>query len=439
MSAAALAAFLQPFLHYRRWWIAYSGGLDSHVLLHALADLRQREKTPALTALHINHQLNPLANEWSAHCERVCAQLGIEFIAEKVAVINNGDGLEAAARRARYAAFEHHVNADELLLQAHHCDDQIETLLLRLLRGSGIAGLAAMPAQRELGQGILLRPLLQWRRADLQTYAQQHQLRWIEDDSNYNDRFDRNFLRLNILPLLAQRWPAYPDTLTRVVAQAREATLLIGELAQQDLQSMDVVDGTLPIADCIDLSATRLRNLLRYWIQQQHLSQPSREQLQQVVAMLTARADAQPCVSWPGAELHRFRDRLFAMPPLPPLPSHAIDIEWNCTQPLRIDGMGELSATTAIGTGLRSDLSYRVRNRHGGERCRPIGRAHSQTLKKLLQEYAVPSWLRDRLPIIYCGDQLAAVADLWVCDGFQPPPSESGWVIDWNATPLISN
>lgn len=430
-----LDAILKPFLHYRRWWITYSGGVDSHVLLHLLAKLRECEKIPALTAIHINHQLNPRASEWVEHCRRICTELNIEFISETVQVINDGDGIEAAARAARYAAFEKHVGSDELLLQAHHRDDQIETLMLRLLRGSGVAGLAAIPAQRALGRGQLFRPILSWSRADVLAYAHEHALQWIDDDSNRDDRYDRNFLRLNVLPIIEQRWPAYRATLSRVVTQADEAAQLLDELARIDLQSSINEENALSLDACKTLRVERRGNLLRYWIQQKNLPQPSREQLQQVLAMAHARIDAQPCVMWPGVEVHRFRNYLYAMAQLPPLPIEPVDIEWNLQSPLRIEGLGELTATAVIGNGLRADLNYRVRNRVGGERCKPAGRMHSQTLKKLLQEYAVPSWLRDRLPLIYCGDQIAAVANLWVCEGFAVSPLSTGWHIDWNCSP----
>jgi tRNA(Ile)-lysidine synthase len=422
-----LDVILKPFLDCRRWWIAYSGGVDSHVLLHLLAHLRKQQKIPPLTALHINHQLNPRAQEWVEHCRRVCAKLDVEFIAETVRVVNVGEGIEATARAARYAAFEKYIRPNELLLQAHHRDDQIETLMLRLLRGSGITGLAAMPVQRALGRGQLLRPLLQCPRSDVLAYAKKNALQWVDDDSNSDDRFDRNFLRLNVLPLIEQRWPAYRETLSRVITQADEAAQLLDELAHIDWQNAVNAEDALLLSACKKLSAERQGNLLRYWLRQKNLPQPSREQLLQVLAMAHARIDAQPCVRWSGVEVHRFREHLYAMAQLPLLPLKAIDIEWDMQLPLHIEGFGELTVTAAVGSGLRTDLNYRVRNRVGGERCKPIGRAHSQTLKKLLQEYAVPPWLRDRLPLIYCEDQLAAVGSVWICEGFQARGDEVGW------------
>lgn len=429
-----LSLSLKPYLNCRRWWIAYSGGVDSHVLLHLLAQFRGAGKSPPLAAIHVNHGLNPKADEWARHCATVCAQLGIELLVEKVAVVRDGgNGIEAAARAARYAAFEKHVRENELLLQAHHADDQVETLLLRLLRGSGLGGLAAIPGARALGRGQLLRPLLQTTRADILDYAQRHRLPWIEDDSNRDPHFDRNFLRLRVLPEFEQRWPAYRDTLMRVVEQAREAELLLDALAAEDFARTQAPPLCLDVAACLQLTPERRRNLLRYWLQRLALPLPSRAQLLQIELMLAARRDAEPCVQWPGAEVHRFRTALHALPPLPPLPG-AVDRPWSPAAVCAIEGLGRLQAAAITGSGLRADRDYRIRSRRGGERCRPAGRAHSQTLKKLLQEHAVPPWLRDRLPLIYCGDELAAVADLWVCEGYVAAQGQPGWQLEWQLT-----
>lgn len=427
-----LVAEIETYKNCRRWWIAYSGGVDSHVLLHLLAQLRATEKNiPPLSAIHVNHQLNPRAAAWAEHCLTVCAALGIECVVETVEVVcNGGDGIESAARSARYAAFERHVRENELLLQAHHRDDQVETLLLRLLRGSGLRGLAAIPPTRPLGDGQLLRPLLHTTRAEVLDYAQSHQLQWIEDDSNANPQFDRNFLRLTVLPQIAERWPAYRSTLARVAEQARETEQLFDVMAAQDFAAAEMPVGALSVAACLALEPVRRRNLLRYWLQRVQLPLPTREQLLQLDGLLLARIDAEPCVQWPGAEVHRFRDGLYAMPVLPALPRE-IDEAWHPAADRALPGMGVLRTRRLSGQGLRADCDYRIRNRRGGERCKPSGRAHSQTLKKLFQEYAVPPWLRDRLPLIYSGDQLAAVADLWICEGFVASAGQPGWVVEW--------
>ena len=236
-----------------------------------------------------------------------------------------------------------------------------------------------------------------------------------------------------VLPHIAERWPAYRSTLARVSEQAREAEQLFDVLAAQDFVAANLPAGALSVAACLALESVRRRNLLRYWLQQLNLPPPTREQLLQLDSILSARIDAEPCVQWPGAEIHRFRDGLYAMPVLPGLPTD-IDEPWRPAVECSIQGLGVLRAQHLPGQGLRADCDYRIRNRRGGERCQPTGRAHSQTLKKLLQEHSVPPWLRDRLPLIYCGDQLAAVADLWVCEGFAAPAGQAGWVVEWRLT-----
>ena len=432
----ALIPTLEPYLHSPRWWIAYSGGVDSHVLLHTVASLRSQLALPPLTALHINHRLNPRAADWAAHCVAVCAALEIECVVDNVHVEGGGTGLEAAARNARYAAFARHAGTGEILLQAHHADDQVETLLLRLLRGSGMAGLASMPRRRPLspGGGELVRPLLPFDRAQLVEYARRNGLAWIHDDSNDDPGLDRNFLRLRVLPLLAERWPAYRATLGRAVEHAADAQALIREVAVGDCATAVAANGALRVDRLLALGAARRPGVVALWLEQQRLPAPSRAQLAQLLALCAARVDAEPCVTWPGAEIHRFRGGLYAMPPLPGL-SADVDAAWRPDAPLALPGLGRLRAAATTGAGLRADRAYRVCNRRGGERCRPAGRAHSQTLKKLLQERAVPPWLRDRLPLIYCGDELAAVADLWVCAGYQAESEGAGWLLEWSVLP----
>jgi tRNA(Ile)-lysidine synthase len=428
---ATLAAQLEPHRQRPRWWLAYSGGLDSSVLLHLLCRLREQGGWPPLSAVHVNHQLNPRAADWADHCRSVCAAAGIELVVTPVTVARRaGRGLEAAARAARYAAFEAVLGDGELLLQAHHRDDQLETLLLRLLRGAGLAGLAAIPALRALGRGQLLRPLLDRDRAEFADYAHRQGLGWVDDDSNDDTGFDRNVLRLRVVPVLAERWPRLRETLAQLTGQAAEAEQLLRELAALDLAVAQRDGDRLAVSACVALSAPRQRNLLRHWLRQRGLPLPGRAQLAQAQALLRARADAEPLVSWPGVELRRYRDRLYAQPPLPPLPV-ATAMAWSPPLALAVAGAGTLSAQPVAGGGLRRDRAYSVRPRRGGERCRPQGRAHSQTLKKLLQEAELAPWWRDRLPLVYCGDQLAAVADLWVCEGFQAAAGEPGWQLDW--------
>lgn len=399
------------------YWVGFSGGLDSTVLLHALVQL---QLPVTIRALHINHQISPHADQWQAQCSAICAQLGIEFTAEKVNVINSGKGIEDAARAARYAVFERHVGAADFLLTAHHANDQAETLLLRLLRGTGPRGLAAMAAQRPLGQATLVRPLLNFSRTQLESYAREHQLRWVEDESNQDDAYDRNFLRNQVLPLLAARWPSFQRKWQQTAELCAEQELLLEAIAQEDLTCS--APRTERIGQSIDLvllrslSPVRQQNLLRYWLRGAGYSTPEQSHWQQIQAqLLLGRDDAEANVSWGDASLRVFRTRLYLLPAR--LPAMALTLlETSDNQSLRLKmGLPNLH----------------IRARVGGERCKPAGRHHSQTLKKLLQEYAVEPWLREQLALVYSGDELVAVADLWVCDGFVAEAGEAGYRLSW--------
>jgi len=440
MSDAALAAHLalalEPYRHYRRWWIACSGGVDSMVLLHALTGLVKASPTqwPPLSVIHVNHQIHPHAAQWAQQVARSCALHGIPCEVKVVSIVDAGEGLEAAARRARYEAFKSVVAEQELLLLAHHRDDQIETFFLRLLRGSGVAGLAGMPVQRVLGRGYLLRPLLQLTRADIMAYAHAFALSWVDDDSNADIRFDRNFLRQQVLPMLAQRWPDYRDTVARAVAYLDESNQLLQRLADRDLAMLVQSDGGCSLNALLPLPRPQQKWLLRAWLQQFGIV-PGSAQLDQILRITTAAVDAQPCVVCSGIEIRRFQQALYAVPALPPLlPPLLRDFElsWTPGQILELPlGYGALRAESAFGSGLRADRHYRVCNRRGGERCHPLAREHSQTLKKLLQEAHIPLWWRDRVPLICCGDEIAAVGDFWVCRGFAAAPGAAGWVQTW--------
>ncbi|MDX9873821.1 MAG: tRNA lysidine(34) synthetase TilS [Spongiibacteraceae bacterium] len=436
MDSSALAIRLHSHRDCRRWWVAYSGGLDSHVLLHLCHQLRQHGGPwPELRAIHVNHQLQPQASDWAAHCQAVCGALGIPLTVVPVEVdLTAGLGLEAAARAARYAAFRQLCGSGDLLLQGHHADDQAETVLLRLLSGRGAAAAIGIPAERPLGGATILRPLLQTTRSELEAHAQQHGLHWVEDPSNCDSQYDRNFLRNQVLPLIGQRWPGYRDTLGRAAAQGEQVATVLAEVAALDLAA--AAEGErLAIAAALALSQPRRFNLWRHWLAGLQLPQPGVAVLEQLERLATATDDALPLVTWRGsagaAEVRRYRGWLYAMTPLPPFlpwPAQA----WEPTRPLTLPAGGELRAEPVTGEGLRRGLPLSVRSRAGGERCRPAGRRHSQTLRRLLQECELEPWWRERLPLIYSGDELVAVADLWVCEGYQAAPGEPGWALHWH-------
>lgn len=428
---------LQSFPRPAGYQVAYSGGLDSHVLLHALAALRAQLGVP-VAAVHVNHGLQPAAARWDVHCRAVCTQLGLGYAALEVdARAARGASPEAAARAARYAALAGWLPAGHCLLTAQHRDDQAETLLLQLLRGAGVHGLAAMPEYGEFAAGTRLRPLLDVPRAALRAYAERQQLEWVDDPSNCDTGLDRNYLRHRVLPLLAARWPAMSTNLSRAAAHQAEAAALLDATAVRDLQAAaGAAAGQLHLPAIAGLSAQRRRNVLRYWLRQLTGGTPSAAVLARILDDLPgSRADAQPCVHWNGFVLRRYRDTLFLMRPLPE-PDTAQALRWSLAAPLVLPaGCGVLRAREVIGQGIRRDAvtagGVQVSWRRGGERCRPVRRGQHHALKKLFQERAVPPWQRARIPLIFIDEQLALVPGLWVCEPFQAAPGEAAVQIDW--------
>lgn len=424
------------------YWLGFSGGLDSTVLLHAMARLRG-QLGGELRAIHVNHHLHPRSNAWQEHCRRVCAALEIPIECRDVTVAPAaGESLEAVARARRYEVYRELLRKSDLLLLAQHQDDQLETFLLQALRGAGLHGLAAMPVIAVLGRGQLARPLLGYTRAALQAWAQAEGLKWIEDPSNTDTHFDRNYLRQRVVPLLQARWPASAETVSRSARHCAEAMELLALQAADDLQQCTQSDpDSLALPPLLSLGVPRSRNVLRYWIKQLGLPLPPTNKLEQVFSeVLTARADRNPCVTWKGVELRRYRGRLYVMRPLSELPAE----EYRLGQGVELDlggSAGVLSLQTARAEGLRLAMcpeeGFRVRFRSGGEICRPAGRAHRRPLKKWLQDYGVLPWMRARLPLIYAGGELAAVAGLFVCAPFAAGEAESGLRIHWRNHPRL--
>ncbi len=448
-SLEGIASLIDAHPHARRLLVGYSGGLDSHVLLHGLAMQRQRWPDRTLEAWYVDHGLQAASAAWGEHCAHICHILHVSFRALKIdARPASGESPEAAARRARYAAFAAELGPDAALLVAHHRDDQAETLLLQLLRGAGPHGLAAMPAAARLSHGWLLRPLLDVDRAELLAYARAHGLRWIEDASNADLGFDRNYLRHQVLPLLRERWPAANRTLARSAQRCAETAAWLDAEAAADL-----ADAATERSDCLALPALqalseqRQRNLLRFWLRRLNLPIPDALQLQQILHdALHAAIDRNPCIRWSGAEVRRYRDALYAMPPSAAHDASHTHI-WRPTAtgwpPLELPGVGWLRMEETVGAGLRAEaLAGRgllVRFRRGGERFRPVGRLHSQELKKLLQEAGIPPWERNRLPLLYLpssptlphqggeSDPLLAVVGLGIAADHAAKPCESSW------------
>ena len=414
-----------------RFLVAFSGGLDSTALLLGLHELRR-----PLRAIHVDHQLQPQSAAWAAHCESLCRQYDIDFSRVKVEVAPaGGAGLEAAAREARYGALRDALGAGEILVTAHHADDQLETLLLRIARGTGVAGMAGIPPLSPFAQGRLARPLLHVRRELLRGFVEAQGVDWIADPANDDPGFDRSYLRANVVPALRERWPAIDVTAARAARLLAEAQGLLDELAAADMQAQPLAE-PLPLTVLELLDVSRQRNLLRYWLRQNGCDLPSAAQLDSLVGMLAARTDGRPCLRWGDQEVRIYRAKLYLLPVRPSCPS----VEgWLTARQAWQSHVGRLELVPARQGGWsreRAEAGFRVAQRLGGERFRPGPGQPSKALKKWLQEEGVVPWMRESIPLLYSGDELVAIGDLWQGSDGDVRPGE-GWRVSWRNRPAL--
>jgi tRNA(Ile)-lysidine synthase len=420
--------------------VALSGGMDSVVLLEIT-----RRVAPAcaiqVRALHVNHGLSAHAGVWERFCRLHCARRRIPFRAVRVEVQGEGANVEAQARAARYRAFAE--DGAPFIALAHHRDDQAETLLLNLLRGAGVEGLAAMPAVRLLDAGAddgrtssirLVRPLLAIARSDIAGYARERRLRWIEDDSNDNVRFARNFLRLRVLPLVERRFPAAREALARSAGHVREAALLLEELARSDASAVGAAS-RLNAERLAALGPSRAANVLRRFLAQHGERAPGLARTREMLRQLTdAGAHASPAIDLERHSVRRYRGWIELAPKTARAEANVL-LPWHGERTLALADGGELIAAEGVGNGV-SAVRLRmapvtVRRRHGGERLRTAHARHSRTLKNLLQEAGVPPWLRGRMPLVYCGDALVWAPFVGVAAEFRAHATEASWRFRW--------
>ncbi|EJL81118.1 tRNA lysidine(34) synthetase TilS [Pantoea sp. GM01] len=413
MSLSHLASLLTPDAGYV---LAFSGGLDSTVLLHQLVCWQRQQPQLRVRALHVHHGLSPNADRWAQHCQQICMQWQIPCAVLQVQVDGRDSGIEAAAREARYQALFQQLQPGEHLLTAQHLDDQAETLLLALKRGSGPAGLAAMPLQRSVDDRLHLRPLLDVSRQQLENYAAEHQLSWIEDESNADSRYDRNFLRQQVLPLLQARWPHFCAASARSAALCGEQEQLLDELLAEQLIQLTDAHGALHFPPLLDMSEARRHALLRRWIAQQGGAMPAREALKRITdEVINSRDDAKPCLRFGDFELRRYRQQLYWLRPQPSLSQHSLTWQ-DRSQPLDLPaGVGLLQANGEIAE-LRhpnADEEINIRFRAQGY-YHLLGRAGGREMKKLWQELGVAPWQRERIPLIYYNQTLICAPGLFI-------------------------
>ena len=419
----ALLTRLAPFGAVPRYWVAYSGGLDSSVLLHALIQLRPHLPGTAapdrIQAVHVDHGLHPDSATWSESCAAHCAALAVPLHRERLTTTPAaGESIEAWARAARYAVFQRLLAPSDLLLTAHQRDDQAETLLLALLRGSGPHGLAAMPVAAPLGAGQLVRPLLDFDRHALADYAAQQGLDWRDDPSNAHTAFDRNYLRHQIMPLLRARWPAATATLARSARHCAEAADWIdqqADLALAEVRGMS--PGTLTLTPLTQLDRPVRKAVVRRWLMERGFRPPETPMLDRVLDELpAARPDANPCVIWTGCEVRRYRGALFALTPLPRPPSPELSLTWQIDGTASVlelpPGCGRLECVHCPDA---APILMQIRFGQLGHSCRTSAKRPRHSLKQCLQAAGIPVWLRAHLPLLFQDEQLLAVAGVSAC------------------------
>ena len=446
--------------------VGLSGGIDSVVLLHLLSSLpsylpfsssSSEESTDLpflnstaqntsnhfffLKAIHINHQLQSNANEWQLFCVSLCEKLNIPIECIFVnAHAKQGEGPEAAARKARYEAFNSVLNEDDVLLTGHHLDDQIETIFLQMLRGTGVDGAAGIRFISQFSTSFLIRPLLIYSRKSIEEYARKNNINWINDPTNDEINFDRNYLRHQILPVLEKRWPSYRETLSRFSSNIRQASELLNEIAEKDYLLIKE-DDTQSFAHCLDinklkeLSISRQNNLVRHWLSVEGYSPPSKNLLTQIHAAIAARIDASPIVSWANVELRRYKNKIYLLDKnrekIPQNFSLKIS-NWRQGERVKIPGYGVLELMSSENDGIKSSCfsseDIQIKLRQGGEKCKPKNRNKSQVLKKIFQEKNIPPWCRDTIPIVFIDGEIAAVVNEFYCSPFAAE-NETGLII----------
>ena len=425
-----------------KYVIAYSGGIDSHVLLYCCVKL----KLP-VRAIHVHHGLQEIADEWVEHCRSICEQLDVYLDVMFVdAKQQNGQSPEESARNARYAVLHDNLQDGDCLITAQHQNDQAETLLLQLFRTASAAGLAAMPERKQLGKCLHIRPLLPFSRLEIEAFAKESRLHWIEDPSNQDVTFDRNYVRKNIIPVLTERWPEIAKQLSTVAGIQQGNLRVLEDMAAIDLANVVVIPlfqsilcrypviSVLSITGLKKLSTERLFNLLRYWVISEAGVSPTRNLLQEIVkTIIHTKQDVKSFVAYSDFEYRKYRDGLYLLKA-----GTEIDIEedivWEPLSPIVLPGLNtRFSVLKRPGTGLKIELlskPLRLRFRQGGERFHPENRQHSQSLKKILQEEGVPPWERNTFPLLYFNDECIAVVGLWISKQYAVDKNEQGWVIE---------
>ena len=434
LSQYSFDLILNTFPQSKKVWVACSGGLDSSVLLH-LIFLNKKKIGQSLEVVYVNHGLQEESAEWGDFCRTLCDAYELPFTQLNInETVPRGESVEAWAREKRYALFAQVMSKGDLLFTAHHQDDQVETFFLQALRGAGPRGLASMPLFKNIANAIHARPLLNYCRNEFLSYAKENKLSWKEDLSNANTKFDRNYLRNNIVPLIEQRWPAYRKTISRLLNHQQDCASLMNEVGLEDLKLVSH-ENNLILDTLRTLSVTRQKNTIFTWLQELELQTPSSKHINQIISdLVNSTSDNAPCVNWKNVEIRKYRALLYAFNRINE-DVDSINYEWDIANPLKI--MEEvLVAKPEIGVGLSKEkirsAKVSVQYRDGGEKIKPANNAHSKTVKQLFQERGVLPWARERFPLIYVNDTLAVIPGVCVDIKYSAENNEPSWQIVWS-------
>ncbi len=398
-----LHAITTSYLTVNRWVVGFSGGVDSLTLLHSLIQIPHH---PPVVALHINHQIHPQADQWAETCRVACESMGVPFYEEKVQVLG-ASNVEQKARDARYAVFEHFLQQGDVLMLGHHQQDQIETFFYRLFRGAGLKGLSAMPKTRELGKGRLLRPVLTVPKADIGKYAATHQLVPAQDDSNFDQAFDRNYLRHSVLPTIDARWPKAQAQIEKALSHLHEASQLLNELAKEDLENISHGEGFEPwiaYGEFSQASKARQKSLLMYWLLERGVQLSSSQFDVLLNEVLLAEADAMPELVVGPVVLRRFKQKLY----ITKTDETKKPDTWNSSQSLVVSGYPPLKLTKTVG------MLLSIRYRRDVRAAKIADNRPTKKINTLLQTLEIPYWRRDSTPLIFWGEQLVAIGEVFI-------------------------
>lgn len=429
---------IKPLLP-NKFCIAFSGGMDSTVLLHVMKNIIDEKSQ--IRAIHINHNIVDNSKVWTKTCKSICKNFGIDIEIISLEVTHNGYGLEAAARDERYKKLKEKLYENEYLLTAHHEEDQMETVFLRMARGTGLDGLQGINEKYSFGEGIIFRPMLEVSKTSVMDYAKEHQLKWVEDSSNQDTHFDRNFLRKKIIPQFRERWPSIASSVSRLSQLSAQNIKILNQIAEEDIGPIANMN-ELPLAKLLDKSFERANNMLRYIILANGMSIPSMKTLQDGLKEMLDPETDKSVIAWKDYCIRKYKNHLYFLSNSDLEPNKVdVRIPWEIGKTVNLgENIGTIEATFIHGDGLsieKCENKLTISYRQGGELIKPIGHRINKSLKNLFQENQILPWMRDKIPLIYYQDELVSVADLWFNQNYVASQNEAGFVVNWHKKMII--